>query len=711
MEENNKINMPTLAAAIAYTNSHGGGGGGGTSNYNDLSNKPQIGGTTLTGNKSASDLGLVAAVEGKGLSTNDYTDADKAIVGGVTAALAGKQDELTAGSHIAIDDDTISVNRWAVPAGKVVYTVITSDENYGQNVHIQRHTLGGAFIDDRTFLCEMYKTVNIDGLISIQNPYASFNITLLKDSDEQQAGYRYTVNPITTPTSNSFTFLMEQEENANDLIIRSELDAEVNAIKDGTSIDSFADVETALATKADLTDLAPAFSTATAYTVGKYVSYEGNIYKCTSAHSAGAWVAGDFTLVAVGSELESKQDKTDNNLQTTDKTVVGAINSLKSGLTNYENQNNLNLEVPNRKNVAGLSSFTNENNITFTADNSTGTVSASGSPLYSGWAAGACFTKQLPAGKYIVSCATNPNDLNVLIGMASQGVITTAGVEITVNAGDIVRLAWSLTASESISYTATGVMIRPAFITDSTFTPYIPSVETRLEDTEAAVKLNTQDLTTPSRTANIAISTFSDSTDVSQYSVALYVDCDLKPNTTYTLSFDGTNGARYYTNENLFASQSTVTVGSDRAVLTVTTKSTISKAGNTYTSGKGWIILKNSITEPVGHAFTDVQFEIGSSATPYSVYTPSVETRLDAVERLIVKTSETVQTNANGTGRLSITFDQARLVYVAAVTISATIAIPFLTGDHTWAVKVMEADDLAPVQDGVLIAYGYIVNR
>lgn len=71
----------------------GGGGGGGTSNYNDLSNKPQINGTTLTGNKTASQLGLVAAETGKGLSSNDYTDADKAIVGGVTEALADKADK------------------------------------------------------------------------------------------------------------------------------------------------------------------------------------------------------------------------------------------------------------------------------------------------------------------------------------------------------------------------------------------------------------------------------------------------------------------------------------------------------------------------------------------------------------------------------------------------------------------------------------------
>lgn len=37
----------------------GGGGGGGTDNYNLLKNLPQINGTTLKGNKTSSDLGLI----------------------------------------------------------------------------------------------------------------------------------------------------------------------------------------------------------------------------------------------------------------------------------------------------------------------------------------------------------------------------------------------------------------------------------------------------------------------------------------------------------------------------------------------------------------------------------------------------------------------------------------------------------------------------
>lgn len=57
------------------------GGGGGTSDYEELTNKPQINGTTLSGNKTSADLGIVSAESGKGLSSNDYTNADKAAVG------------------------------------------------------------------------------------------------------------------------------------------------------------------------------------------------------------------------------------------------------------------------------------------------------------------------------------------------------------------------------------------------------------------------------------------------------------------------------------------------------------------------------------------------------------------------------------------------------------------------------------------------------
>lgn len=60
--------------------------------------------------------------------------------------------------------------------------------------------------------------------------------------------------------------------------------------------------------KADYTDLAPLFSTSTSYSVGDYVIYNYNLYRCTVAHS-GSWNASHFTLVTVGSDLKNKADK------------------------------------------------------------------------------------------------------------------------------------------------------------------------------------------------------------------------------------------------------------------------------------------------------------------------------------------------------------------------------------------------------------------
>lgn len=103
MAEDRMLSDEVLLALIKKNS--GGGGGGGTDDYNDLKNQPQINNNTLIGNKTASDLGLVAAETGKGLSSNDYTNEDKAIVGGVTAALAGKVDKVE-GKGLSTNDFT-----------------------------------------------------------------------------------------------------------------------------------------------------------------------------------------------------------------------------------------------------------------------------------------------------------------------------------------------------------------------------------------------------------------------------------------------------------------------------------------------------------------------------------------------------------------------------------------------------------------------------
>ena len=140
------------------------------------------------------------------------------------------------------------------------------------------------------------------------------------------------------------------EEGKNDAI-----QAEIDAIKDGTNIDSFGDVETALSLKVNSADMETALATKTnlsniastfdsesgTYDIGEQIIYEGVLYEFISAHDTpGDWDSTEVQAVKISelidtlnSNLTSKQDATDNNLTTTNKTIVGGINELKSGLT------------------------------------------------------------------------------------------------------------------------------------------------------------------------------------------------------------------------------------------------------------------------------------------------------------------------------------------------------------------------------------------
>lgn len=66
----------------------GGGSSGGTTNYNDLSNKPQIGDVTLEGKKTLDDIGA----QPKGNYLTSVPQASSTIIGGIKAESAGAED-------------------------------------------------------------------------------------------------------------------------------------------------------------------------------------------------------------------------------------------------------------------------------------------------------------------------------------------------------------------------------------------------------------------------------------------------------------------------------------------------------------------------------------------------------------------------------------------------------------------------------------------
>ena len=55
-------------------------------------------------------------------------------------------------------------------------------------------------------------------------------------------------------------------------------------------------------------NLAPTFSTSAAYAEGEYVTYSGTVYRFVTAHSAGAWNAGEAVAVKLAEEIEELRE-------------------------------------------------------------------------------------------------------------------------------------------------------------------------------------------------------------------------------------------------------------------------------------------------------------------------------------------------------------------------------------------------------------------
>ena len=96
--------------ANGYVGSSGGGGGG-TSDYSDLTNKPQINSVTLTGNKTASQLGLgTYSLPSGGIPATDLASAVQTSLGKADTALQ---------SYTETDP---TVPSWAKAVSKPTYT-------------------------------------------------------------------------------------------------------------------------------------------------------------------------------------------------------------------------------------------------------------------------------------------------------------------------------------------------------------------------------------------------------------------------------------------------------------------------------------------------------------------------------------------------------------------------------------------------------------
>lgn len=349
--KNPQSRMEELLLELKETIEEGGGGGGGTTNYNDLDNLPQIGGVTLQGNKTASDLGLASEDDLAGKQdTLTFDNAPTANSsnpvksGGVYSALADKQDALTAGDYVSITNDgTINVTKAIGVYDNVRY--VFTPEGGGYNMRVE------VYINDVKRFEQQYQNT------------AVFNHVVIMDLIEfwyGGDGYYWHYMP-----------LIDSREHEKDEDIRwyyTEMDVHEE------TFDVPQDDSTTLATKGDIdAAISSAYHHAGTKTCVELVAgllvaaNEGNVYNMTDSgtttadfiEGAGQPIkAGDNVGVAKISDGVYKFDllsgfvDTSNFVQksqtagllkndgTVNDEIEGDVSSLKSGLTNLSEEVN-----------------------------------------------------------------------------------------------------------------------------------------------------------------------------------------------------------------------------------------------------------------------------------------------------------------------------------------------------------------------------------
>lgn len=286
-----------------------GGGGGGTTNYNNLSNKPQVNGITLSGDKSASDLSLVLAEVGKGLSTNDYSDEEKAKVANLLTAIEG----ILTGSDIDSFGD-VETALSAIKDGTEIDSF--GDVEVALLDKVDTSDLGTAAAKDSTNAVTAGSTDLVES-------------GAVKDAIDAAVAAAY--HHAGTKTVAQLT---------HDLLIASNEGNVYNITDSGTTTSDFIE---GIGKQIDAGDNVGICKVGDVYMFDLLSGLEDTSIFVQKSQTAGLLnndgtvnTTIEGTVAGHTAAIATKQPITDNTLQTADKTIPGAINELKSGLTNLK---------------------------------------------------------------------------------------------------------------------------------------------------------------------------------------------------------------------------------------------------------------------------------------------------------------------------------------------------------------------------------------
>ena len=271
----------------------------------------------------------VDKVDGKQLSTEDYTSTEKTKLSGIEAGAqkntvtgvkgnsetsyrTGNVNITKANIGLGNVDNTADANKAVASAGKLttarkVYvnletasttetkdfsgdtaipvngtlpianggTGTTSQENINKNF-IAGLAEGSSDVTDGTMFVSSY--ASDDGFADTNAPNKPYKRTFLHVWNYIKA-----------------KFSIKTSGDGNAITRLSYSNGVFTATKGSTFLTSHQDISG----KINSTSIAPAFSKTKSYAVGSYVTYNSTLYKCTTAHSASDWNANHFTAVAV----------------------------------------------------------------------------------------------------------------------------------------------------------------------------------------------------------------------------------------------------------------------------------------------------------------------------------------------------------------------------------------------------------------------------
>ena len=279
----------------------GGGGTGGTTDYNALDNKPQIEGNTLTGNKTADDLGLMSKTD-------------------INSALTNKADKSTTYTKTEVDG---AIN--TAISGKADTSYV--DEQLEDKVDVTTYTAGLANKADKTELADKADTsyVNTQLANKADTSYVNTQLSGKVDTETYTAGLNTKADKSDTyskaDVDSKISTAVSNKADTSYVNTQLEAKADKSTTYTKTEVNSAIDVatsgiDTKLATKANASDVYTKTDT------------DEKISEAISSKADTSYVNEQLALKADKSDTYTKEEideKLDNPTITGDTLPVGSV--------------------------------------------------------------------------------------------------------------------------------------------------------------------------------------------------------------------------------------------------------------------------------------------------------------------------------------------------------------------------------------------------